>query len=95
MLRARRRDGRLDLEVEDNGDGLPQGGPLVEGVGIANTRARLQQLYGTAHEFFLVNAASGGLLVKILIPWNETPSAEDPPARLANAPAPMFPSAIP
>lgn len=71
VLRARRRDQRLDLEVEDNGGGLPQGGALVEGVGISNTRARLQQLYGTRHEFFLVNAASGGLLVKILIPWNE------------------------
>jgi hypothetical protein len=64
-------------------------------VGISNTRARLQQLYGTTHEFFLVNGASGGLLVKILIPWNEASSTETSAARLANAPAPMLPSAIP
>lgn len=70
VLRAHRRDGQLDLEVEDNGDGLSPTEPLVASVGITNTRARLQQLYGTAHEFQLVKGASGGLLVKIRIPWN-------------------------
>lgn len=71
VLRAQRRAGQLDLEVEDNGDGLSAGEPLVASVGITNTRARLQQLYGTAHEFLLVKGASGGLLVKIRIPWND------------------------
>jgi hypothetical protein len=93
VLRARRREGRLDLEIEDNGGGLPSGEPLVEGVGIANTRARLQQLYGTGHEFLLFKAASGGLLVKILIPWNEVAPAAA--ARLEPASRTMLPSASP
>ncbi|MEY2409696.1 MAG: two-component system, LytTR family, sensor kinase [Verrucomicrobiota bacterium] len=71
VLRASRHGERLQLEVEDNGAGLRPGEPLVEGVGIANTRARLQQLYGTRHEFLLIQAPGGGLLVRILIPWKE------------------------
>ena len=91
VLRARRHDGRLDLEVEDNGGGLPAGESLVEGVGISNTRARLQQLYGADHRFLLDKAPGGGLLVKILIPWNEAA----PAARLATAPGTVLPSASP
>src|SRR6266850_3972618 len=44
---------RLRLEVRDNGPGVPDGGPISRngggGVGIANTRARLAQLYGVGH----------------------------------------------
>ena len=47
-LLARRQAGELTLEVHDNGGGLPSQCP-VDGVGIANTRARLRTLYGDAH----------------------------------------------
>jgi signal transduction histidine kinase len=92
VLRARQLDGRLALEVEDNGGGIPAGRPPVDGVGLANTRARLQQLYGKAHEFLLLNAPSGGLLVRILVPWHEAPAPEAPPARLASDSASMVSS---
>jgi sensor histidine kinase YesM len=37
-------------------------------VGLSNTRARLQQLYGAAHQFHLSNGADGGLAVDIVMP---------------------------
>jgi two-component system, LytTR family, sensor kinase len=69
VLRAHRRDGALELEVQDNGGGLPDGKLLREGVGISNTRARLEQLYGASQSFELKNASSGGLLARVVIPF--------------------------
>ena len=45
-LSARRAGDRLGLEITDNGPGLTGS---REGVGLANTRARLAGLYGDAH----------------------------------------------
>lgn len=68
-LTARREDGKLVLRVRDNGSGLPTGAPLEEGVGLANTRARLEQLYGSAQVFDLRNAPGGGLAVSVAVPF--------------------------
>ena len=68
-LLARRVDDQLRLEVRDNGVGLPQGGLEAEGVGLANTRARLQQLYGDDQKIEFANAADGGLVVSVSIPF--------------------------
>jgi LytS/YehU family sensor histidine kinase len=68
-LRAARWNDRLELEVRDNGKGLPKNGPLRDGVGLANTRARLLQLYGAAQTLELTDAAEGGMVVRITIPW--------------------------
>jgi LytS/YehU family sensor histidine kinase len=61
----------LRLEITDDGPGLspnPAGQP-TKGVGIANTRARLQQLYGEAHLFSLSKAPGGGMHVRLDIPF--------------------------
>jgi signal transduction histidine kinase len=68
-FRARRDGDYLNLEVRDNGAGLPEGEPLDEGVGLSNTRARLQQLYGPAHRFELASPPEGGLAVRLRIPF--------------------------
>ncbi|HKQ36568.1 MAG TPA: histidine kinase [Verrucomicrobiae bacterium] len=68
-LRARRENGMLHLEVEDNGEGLRSAKPSGFGVGLSNTRARLEQLYGEHHRLEMVNGPSGGLLVRLSIPW--------------------------
>ena len=68
-LRARHEPGVLHLEVIDNGSGLAPGQSVEEGVGLSNTRARLEQLYPGAHRFEFANGARGGLVVTVSIPW--------------------------
>lgn len=71
---AARADGDwLALSVRDDGPGLDGPVPSVpaqtsSGVGIANTRARLQEIYGQRHSFGLVPAQPSGLDVQIRIP---------------------------
>lgn len=67
---AERRGDRLTLQVQDDGPGLPREWPAVPGgVGLSNTQARLQQLYGALHEFILGNSNAGGAEVTIVIPF--------------------------
>jgi sensor histidine kinase YesM len=70
MVSARREDGLLQLKVYDDGPGLQEGWRMEEsdGIGLANTRARLQQLYGTEHRFDISNREGGGVEATLLIP---------------------------
>jgi two-component system, LytTR family, sensor kinase len=72
LIIAARRDARfLQLEIRDNGPGLAQGSvDRRQGIGLANTRARLQRLYGDRQRFEL--QAGDGLTVRVLIPVSET-----------------------
>lgn len=78
-LRAQRHNGALTLEVSDNGTGLPGNQALREGVGLSNTRARLRELYGEAHQFELRPGADGGLMVHLCIPFRK-PIRSEPAA---------------
>src|SRR5213593_2641025 len=70
-IAAVRAGDRLHLEVRDNGPGL-NGSSRGGGLGLANTRARLQELYGPSHRFDLTNAsAPGGALAVIDIPYSD------------------------
>jgi len=70
-LRARRQADVLAVEVCDNGVGLRNGKEVEEGVGLSNTRARLREMYGPAHQFALVEPSEGGLRVELKIPFRE------------------------
>jgi sensor histidine kinase YesM len=63
----------LWMEISDNGLGLTGYGGAVppEGVGLQNTRARLQQLYNHDHKLTLDDVPGGGCIVKIHIPFRE------------------------
>jgi len=82
---ARRHGSQLWLEVRDNGVGLrgdTQAGDLVtaSGIGVSNTRSRLQCLYGAAHQFEFCRVGQRGLTVRLVIPWREAPPAAAVPA---------------
>jgi signal transduction histidine kinase len=70
-VRVARDDGVLRIAVRDDGPGLPSAATRPStgsGVGLANTRARLEQLYGDAHHFSVANHRDGGVLVELSIP---------------------------
>ncbi|HVH71381.1 MAG TPA: ATP-binding protein, partial [Candidatus Dormibacteraeota bacterium] len=70
-LRTTGRDGRLSIEIEDNGVGisgekLPQ--VYVEGIGLSNVRERLRVLYGTDFHLDIRSQLSEGTMIRIEIP---------------------------
>jgi signal transduction histidine kinase len=73
---AQRDDGELVLQIRDSGDGLPPDRlmALNRGVGLDNTRARLEHLYRGKYQFTFANLERG-LCVTIRIPLSvDTPS---------------------
>jgi two-component sensor histidine kinase len=82
-VRARIEGGRLRIDVQDDGRGLPAGGVPREGVGLGNTRARLAQLYGAAHRFQVHAPPEGGLRVAIDLPVRAAAPAAPAPAAAA------------
>jgi two-component system LytT family sensor kinase len=69
-IKAERSGGDLIVEVQDTGPGFPAAIP-ARGIGLANTKARLEQLYGAAHRFEYGPAPQGGASVRIVIPFRE------------------------
>jgi len=69
-IRARRVGTMLELAVQDNGVGLSAArlSDFNRGIGLSNTRSRLEHLYGSLHRFEFRQPAEGGLLVLIAIP---------------------------
>jgi NO-binding membrane sensor protein with MHYT domain/two-component sensor histidine kinase len=72
-ISARRAAGTLLLQVADNGPGFPDGWETTASgrVGLANTRERLNRLYGGATHFEARNDPGGGAIVSIAIPYRE------------------------
>jgi two-component system, LytTR family, sensor kinase len=66
---ASRRDGELTVLVQDNGQGFVGTG-IREGLGLRNTRARLEQLYGAGGRLMLTPAPAGGTVVRLNIPFH-------------------------
>lgn len=65
---ARREGQQLRLAVEDDGLGLPSNG-IVEGVGLGNTRARLEKLFGAAASLRMQRVEGGGTRVELRVPF--------------------------
>ena len=62
----------------DNGPGMPpRPAPPGKGVGLANTRSRLERLYGANHQLLSASRPAAALMVTVTIPFSdETEVAE-------------------
>ncbi len=70
-LRTRRRDGRLVIEVDDNGLGISQqrmAQVYLEGIGISNVHERLRLLYGDDFRMDIQSQEGQGTQIRIEIP---------------------------
>jgi signal transduction histidine kinase len=73
QIRASRVDARVELQIEDDGPGLsPSDSSKDQGVGLANTRARLQQLYGDDARLEIEGGDRGGVIVTMNIPFRDS-----------------------
>jgi LytS/YehU family sensor histidine kinase len=58
------------LRVRDNGPGsVPAARDGRHGVGLSNTTARLERLYGTDQHFALVSLQEGGTMAEVRLPF--------------------------
>src|SRR6266568_1630107 len=70
-LRTTNRDGRLHIEIEDNGVGISEEKMphvYVEGIGLSNVRERLRVLYGTDFNLDIQSRAGEGTVIRIDVP---------------------------
>ena len=71
QLRALQQDGRLQIEIEDNGVGISEEKMphvYVEGIGLSNVRERLHVLYGADFKLDLQSRPGEGTLIRIEVP---------------------------
>ncbi|HTV13099.1 MAG TPA: histidine kinase [Acidobacteriaceae bacterium] len=89
-LRSRLENGRLIIEVEDDGVGIAPGRPRSSGllrgtgIGMRNVRERLQVLYGDAAHFDVQSQPGRGTRVTMAFPA-QAPDADHPAARAFSA----------
>jgi two-component system LytT family sensor kinase len=71
QLRTTTRDGRLHIEIEDNGVGISEEKMphvYVEGIGLSNVRERLRVLYGTDFNLDIDSRPGEGTVIRIDVP---------------------------
>lgn len=72
-IHARVRDRRLELEVRDDGPGFDcREHALNEGVGLTNTRERLEKHYGADYQMVLRSDKGRGVTVSLVLPFQPT-----------------------
>src|SRR5271157_856097 len=70
-IRSRSADGRIVIEVEDDGVGMPVSGTSSSsgtGIGMVNISERLQVVYGDAAEITIESQPDHGTLVRLVLP---------------------------
>ncbi len=93
LIEARRVSNRLLLRVVDDGPGPPSDTDSESGVGLSNTKARLESLYDGDHRFTLRRADGGGCVVRVELPFHTDSRTDLPlPAPDATVPEASLPS---
>lgn len=64
----------LVIEITDDGPGLAQEVIPKRGIGLANTRARLAQLYGDSASLAVGNGPAGGTVARMILPYHFAPA---------------------
>ncbi|MCI0414030.1 histidine kinase [bacterium] len=64
-----RKNGMLQVRIRNDGPGLPDA--FQEGVGLSNTKKRLEQSFGESYRFVLENVLEGGVEAILEIPVHE------------------------
>jgi LytS/YehU family sensor histidine kinase len=75
-IRAALRGNDISIEVADNGVGFPT--PLVEGLGISNSRERLQHLFGEEAELTIADREPRGASVTMKFPLRIMQKRKEP-----------------
>ena len=70
-ISSQRENGLLEIRVQDNGVGFADrnGGSHFEGIGLSNTRTRLQLLYENNYSLTLYPSPGGGVTASIKVPF--------------------------
>lgn len=77
QIQAVRQGDTLVLYVRDDGPGWSGNGNTDSGIGLANTRARLAQMYNGAHDFRIAGVEGGGVEVTLRIPYEQLGDFEE------------------
>jgi two-component system, LytTR family, sensor kinase len=83
-LRSRIHDGRLVIEVEDDGVGIAGGASGGTGIGMVNISERLNVLYGNSASMEVESTRGHGTLVRLLVPIAQSADAGQPQVAIAN-----------
>jgi len=78
-VQAGRVDGRLHISIADDGPENPPppgDGRKRQGIGLANSRAQLDKLYGADYRLELLKRAEGGTTIHLDLPWRAVPLPE-------------------
>lgn len=77
-ITAERLDSMLRIVVRDTGNGVGANGgnTAANGVGLRTTRARLEKLYGPAHELVLAKAPGGWFEARVTLPFRREVETE-------------------
>ena len=79
-IRSAIRGGRLQIELEDDGVGIPpelMADVFQRGIGISNVHERLRVLYGNEFHMTIEPRATGGTHVRIQLPELQDPAVEE------------------
>jgi LytS/YehU family sensor histidine kinase len=76
---ARIEDDSVFVVIRDRGPGIDPSGALIEGIGLRNTRQRLERLYGDRQSFTVRNAEDHGFVVELQFPFVTAPEGAREP----------------
>lgn len=80
VVRGERHDGRLTLQVQDNGKGCRDVHVAMTngGIGLRNVSERMRLLYGEAGSLTIASPQGHGFIATLSLPWEPDPQATRP-----------------